>query len=123
MIHANIEEGAFWSLFHTSTKLSLMGSLVRETMFACSNNTIVSPNTVYLSRYIIKSSMSNVKTEELCYWCQCPHLEAVLQQGVEGGAELVQEDAAARGGRVGGPGLVLVQQQPLHRRVQGHEQP
>ena len=78
---------------------------------------------IQLCLQIISVLYTNVKTEELCYWCHCPHLEAVLQQGVEGGAELVQEDAAARGGRVGGAGLVLVQQQALHRRVQGHEQP
>ena len=73
--------------------------------------------------YCILDVYTNVKTEELWYWGQCRHLEAVLEQGVEGGAELVQEDAAARGGGVGGAALVLVQQQALHRRVQGHEQP
>ena len=49
------------------------------------------------------------------------YLEAVLEESVEGGAELVQEDAAHRG--FAGVGGVLVDQQPLHRRVEMDEQP
>ena len=49
------------------------------------------------------------------------YLEAVLEESVERGAELVQEDAAHRG--LAGVGGVLVDQQPLHRRVEMDEQP
>ena len=49
------------------------------------------------------------------------YLEAVLEESVERGAELVQEDAAHRG--FAGGGGVLVDQQPLHRRVEMDEQP
>jgi len=51
-------------------------------------------------------------------------LEAVFKDGVQGGAELVQENTSAcRGSRVGRSGLVLVKKQPLHSCVQGDKKP